>query len=132
MRILIVEDDFMSRRILTKLLAPYGVCDVAVNGREAIQAFAAALAEGAPYALVCLDIMMPEVDGQEVLKIIRGRESQAGIAMRDEVKILMTSALDKPRDVFEAYTSGCTSYLAKPIDQARLGKHLLELGIFKA
>ena len=39
MRILIVEDDFLSRRILTKLLAPFGDCEVAVNGLEAIVAF---------------------------------------------------------------------------------------------
>ena len=131
MRILVVEDDFLSRRILTKLLAPYGECEVAVNGSEAVDAFAVALSEGQPYALICLDIMMPEIDGQEVLKIIRQKESEAGIAPRQEVKILMTSALDKPRDVFEAYTSGCTSYLAKPIDQMRLTKHLTELGIFR-
>ena len=131
MRILVVEDDFLSRRILTKLLVPYGICEVAVNGAEAIAAFTSALEEQAPYSLICLDIMMPEIDGQEVLKIIREKEAAAGIAPRQEVKILMTSALDKPRDVFEAYTSGCTSYLAKPIDHARLTKHLAELGIFK-
>lgn len=131
MRILIVEDDFLSRRILTKLLAPYGECEVAVNGAEAIQAFGNALAEGSPYGLICLDIMMPEVDGQEVLKIVREKESEAGITFRKEVKVLMTSALDKPRDVFEAYTRGCTSYLAKPIDQAKLTRHLGELGIFR-
>ena len=131
MRILIVEDDFMSRRIMGKLLAPFGTCDVAVNGAEAIEAFSSALAESAPYALICLDIMMPEINGQEVVKVIRAKEVEAGVAPRNEVKILMTSALDKPRDVFEAYTGGATSYLAKPIDQASLNKHLAELGIFK-
>ncbi len=132
MRILVVEDDFLSRRILTKLLAPFGECEVAVNGREAIQAFSCALADRAPYGLICLDIMMPEIDGQEVLKLIREKESEAGIAPRREVKILMTSALDQPRAVFEAYTRGCTSYLAKPIDQASLSKHLADLGIVKS
>ena len=114
-----------------KLLAPYGSCEVAVNGAEAVEAFAAALSESAPYALVCLDIMMPELNGQEVVKIIRAKEKEAGVAPCNEVKILMTSALDKPRDVFEAYTRGATSYLAKPIDQESLYKHLTELGFAK-
>jgi two-component system chemotaxis response regulator CheY len=130
MRILIVDDDFLSRRILTKLLAPYGVCEVAVNGVEAIGAFTLAQAENSSYQLICLDIMMPEMDGQEVLKIIRTKEKEAGIPQIKEVKIIMTSALDKPKDVFAAYYhGGCTSYLRKPIERENLYKILDEFGI---
>lgn len=130
MRILIVEDDFISRRILTKFLAPYGECEVAVNGLEAVEAFTQALADNSGYGLICLDIMMPEIDGQEVLKIIRAKENEAGIAPQNEVKIIMTTALQAPRDVFEAYfQGGCTSYLTKPIEKKILVEKLEELGI---
>jgi two-component system chemotaxis response regulator CheY len=71
MRVLVVEDDFISRKLLTTLLGHYGSCDVAVDGVEAVSAFKMALAEGAPYDLICLDIMMPNMDGQEALKEIR-------------------------------------------------------------
>ncbi len=127
MRILIVEDDFTSRRLLQKMLGDIGRCDVAVNGAEALQAFEAAHAEGNPYRLICLDIMMPEMDGQEVLKVVRRREAQLGVAPRDEARVLMTTALDQPRDVVEAfYNGGCTDYLVKPIAKKSLLRKLQE------
>ena len=130
MRILIVEDNFMSRRVLTKYLSPYGEVEVAVNGAEAVEAFTQALAAGSSYGLICLDILMPGMDGQEVLKIIRKKEAEAGIAPSKEVKIIMTTALQSPKDVFDAYyKGGCTSYLTKPIEKTTLTKHLAELGI---
>ncbi|HBN09144.1 MAG TPA: response regulator, partial [Cyanobacteria bacterium UBA8530] len=61
MRILIVEDDFTSRRLLQKILAPYGECEIAINGKEAVSAVELAWGEDAPYHLICLDIMMPEM-----------------------------------------------------------------------
>ena len=127
MRILIVEDDFTSRRLMQKMLADIGRCDIAVNGEEALQAFEAAHAEGQPYRLICLDIMMPEMDGQEVLKVIRKRESELSVAPRDEVRVLMTTALDQPRDVVEAfYRGGCSDYLVKPIEKRKLLQKLQE------
>jgi two-component system chemotaxis response regulator CheY len=130
MRTLIVEDDFISRRVLQKMLAPYGESDCAVNGREAMQAFTLALGEGQPYHLICLDIMMPGMDGQEVLKSIRKQETAAGVKQSDEVKVIMTTALDSPRDVIEAYyRGGCTSYLVKPIDKGKLLRHIEDFGL---
>jgi two-component system, chemotaxis family, chemotaxis protein CheY len=130
MRILIVEDDFISRKVLMKYLAPYGECDIAVNGNEAVQAFNRAMAENDSYQLICLDIMMPEMDGQEVLKIIRKKEDDEGVLPRNEVKIIMTTALQSPKDVFDAYSKGgCTSYLTKPLERKVLIKHLEELGL---
>ncbi|WP_305046361.1 response regulator [Geoalkalibacter sp.] len=127
MRILIAEDDFTSRRLMQKLLAPLGDCDVVVNGAEAVEAFEAAHAEGRPYRLICLDIMMPEMDGQQALKILRRREGELGVAPRDEARVLMTTALDQPRDVIEAfYRGGCTDYLVKPIDKQVLLEKLRE------
>ena len=132
MRILIAEDDFMSRRVLTKYLAPYGECEVAVDGLEAVEAFAQAMADQKNYGLVCLDIMMPGIDGQEVLKIIRLKEKEAGILPQNEAKIIMTTALQTPKDVFDAfYRGGCTSYIPKPIEKATLVRHLEDLGIAK-
>jgi CheY-like chemotaxis protein len=71
MKTLIVEDDFTSRLLLQEFLKSYGPTHVAVNGREAVDAVRAALEAGERYSLICLDIMMPLVDGHEALRQIR-------------------------------------------------------------
>lgn len=71
MRILIVEDDFGSRIAIQKMLTPYSECEVAVNGNEAVEAFTNSFEAGVPYDLICMDIMMPQMNGKEALKIIR-------------------------------------------------------------
>lgn len=132
MRTLIVEDDFISRKLLQKMLEPYGASDIAINGVEALEAYSIAVAEKTPYDLICLDIMMPGIDGQEVLKCIRKQEMDKGVMPADEVKIIMTTALDSPKDVVEAYyRGGCTSYLVKPIEKSKLLRHLREFGLAK-
>jgi len=121
MRSLIAEDDFTSRKLLQKILSEFGESDVAVNGKEAVEAFNDALDGGQPYDLICLEIMMPEMDGQEVLKRVRQREKESGVRQPNEVKVVMTTALDSPREVIEAYyRGGCTPYLVKPIEKRKL------------
>jgi len=128
MRILIVEDDFTNRILLQKFLSPYGSCDIAVNGAEAVQAFQLAADDGIFYDLICLDIMMPQMDGNEALKIIREKEKQMKIAPEKETKILMVTALDSPKDVIESfYQGGCTAYLVKPVQKSILIRRLKEL-----
>jgi len=125
MKVLIVEDDFTSRKLMQTILAPHGECDIAVNGKEAVEAFEAALAAEQPYDLICMDIMMPEMDGQEALKRIRALEKEKGLRGNNEVKVVMTTALDDPKNVVEAYyKGGATSYIPKPIDR-QLFIHLL-------
>ncbi|MEI7812665.1 MAG: response regulator [Ignavibacteria bacterium] len=121
MRTLIVEDDFISRLVLQKMLSQYGHCDIAVNGREAVTAFIFSLDREEYYDLICLDIMMPEMDGLDALKIIRKKEKEKQIPPQKEAKIIMTTALDTPRDVMEAfYEGGCSSYIVKPIERKKL------------
>ncbi len=126
MRVLVVEDDFTSRKVLQKILSPFGEVDIAVNGLEAVEAFESALGDKRPYDLICMDIMMPEMDGQEALKKIRAVEKSQNIRPSDEVKVIMTTALDDPKHVVEAYyKGGAPSYVPKPIDKHML-LHLLK------
>ncbi|HYB19358.1 MAG TPA: response regulator [Thermodesulfobacteriota bacterium] len=128
MKILIVEDDFVSRRILQKYLSPLGICEMAVNGREALSAFSLAWEEGEPYRLIFLDIMMPEMDGKEVLKSIRSMEMEKKVPEQDRAKIVMTTALNDPTNVLEAIKSQCNDYLVKPIEKKKLLEKLRKLG----
>lgn len=129
MKTLIVEDDFTSRLLLQTILSPYGECHVAVNGREAIHAFRLANTEGRSYDLVCLDIMMPEMDGHAVLRAIRAEEEAAGIAIGDGAKVIMTTALMDKDHVFAAFRENCDGYLVKPIEKAKLLGLITSLGL---
>lgn len=126
-RVLIVEDDFASRRLLQRLLSRVGECDIAVDGHEGVLAFQEALNAGQPYHLVCLDIMMPKLNGQDVLKQMRDLESQRGVLSSQGSKIIMITALGDMKNVMSAYHSLCDGYIAKPITSGDLSGVLREL-----
>jgi two-component system chemotaxis response regulator CheY len=127
MRTLIVEDDFTSRLLLQTFLSQYGECHVAVNGKEAVAAFRAARANGQWYDLICMDIMMPEMDGQTAVKEIRALEEAGGTLSTYGVKIIMTTALDDVKNVVQSFQSLCDAYLFKPIDTGKLLGHIRDL-----
>ena len=129
MRILIVEDDFVGRMLLQRFLSPYGVVDIAVDGEEALGAFNLAWEEGAPYGLICLDIMMPKMNGQHVLKKIREGEERLGVEGHAGVKIVMTTALGDKASVLSAFRAQCDGYIVKPLDKEKVISELSGLGI---
>lgn len=132
-KILIVEDEFISRTLLKEMLTPYGDCDLVTNGREAVDVLekSYSLPENR-YDLVCLDIMMPKMSGHEVLKELRRIEKEKGIYGPDTVKVLMITALDDSKNIMEALIEGrCEAYLTKPISKARLEEHLSHLQLIE-
>jgi two-component system, chemotaxis family, chemotaxis protein CheY len=131
MRILIAEDDMTSRRFLLKFLSQYGECDVVVDGMEALDAYLISVKEKSPYDLICLDIMMPKVDGVKVLKAIRDFETQRGLLPQNRVKIIMITALADTEYVQKAFELGCEAYAAKPIDTEKLIEVMEKLEVLK-
>ncbi len=127
MKTLIVEDDFTCRKIMQRFLAPYGECDIAVDGKEAIVAFKESLENKTPYDLICLDIMMTELDGHGVLKEVRELERKAGITEAKSVKVIMTTALSDSKNYINAYQEKCEGYLVKPIERLKLHELLVFL-----
>ncbi len=130
MRILIVEDEFTSRKLLTALLSNIGECDTASDGVECVETFRAAHAHGRPYDLLCMDIMMPNKDGHQALKEIRLIERELGVDSSREVKVIMVTALNDPKTVVKAYyKGGAAAYLPKPIEVDSLHSILRDLAL---
>jgi two-component system chemotaxis response regulator CheY len=124
MRTLIVEDDFTSRLLLQSFLSEFGECHIAVNGREAVAAFRAAQEGKQAYDLICLDIMMPEMDGHTALREIRAMEEAAGTLPTQRVKVIMTTALNDIQNVVESLKESCDAYMLKPIHKKELVGHI--------
>jgi len=124
---LVVEDDATSRLMLHGLMSRYGECHIALNGKEALEAFHSARQAGNPFDLICMDIQMPEMDGQEAVSQIRATE------LKDEgkvgVKILMTTSVRNVKTILASYAAKCDGYLMKPLDGKRLEERLRALGL---
>ena len=132
MKILVAEDDFASRTTLVQILKDFGSCDAAANGKEAVDAVQTAYEAGEPYNLLCLDIMMPELDGQEVLKRIRKMEADQSIHVMDQLKVIIVSALGDRNNVMQAFRSGAESYLVKPILKDKVVEELQKLELIES
>lgn len=131
MKILIAEDDFVSRKVLLGHLSQYGNCDVAIDGIEAVDAITASIREKQPYDLVFLDIMMPNMDGQEALTHIRQVESENGIAPGDGAKVVMSTALSDAHNVLKAFNGQCEAYIVKPVTREKILNQLIDLEMIK-
>jgi two-component system chemotaxis response regulator CheY len=130
MKILIVEDEFVSRAKLQKILSTFGDCHVAVNGQEGLLAVKQALDDGEPYDLICLDILMPQLDGHAALEKIRSMEEERGIRGLDHVKVIMTTGLNDPKSVMRAFMKGqCEAYLPKPVNREKLLEQMAKLNL---
>lgn len=127
MRALLAEDDFASRKFMLRFLSKYGECDVTVDGAEVIEAYTMALDENQGYELICLDIMMPVMDGYQALEAIRDIEDKYNIPEEKRAKIIMTTALNEGRNVTKAFGLGCNAYAGKPINQKKFSNILKKL-----
>ncbi len=133
MKILLAEDDFASRKFMSKLLSEYGECDVTVNGLEAVDAYLMAFEDEDEdnYDLVVLDVMMPMLDGYQVLDTIRKIEKDKNVPVEQRAKVIMTTALNEEINVKKAMEIGCDAYVGKPVNVEKFTILLERLG-FKA
>ena len=131
MKTLIVEDDFTSSLLLQEILKHYGPSHTALNGQEAVEAVRTAIDSGEPFDLICLDIMMPEMDGHEALRQIRVLEEAKGISAIKGAKIVMTTALEDAKNILASFKGLCDVYLTKPVDKAKLLGELRKLKLIE-
>ncbi len=128
MRILIVDDEFVSLQKLTLLLKSRGVCDAATSGEQAFEMFCQAFETHEPYDLVTLDVNMPGLSGPEVLqKIRRFEEEHNSSCLKTRAKIMMVTAMSDGKTIMASFKEGCEGYLTKPFNKEEIEKSLAAL-----
>jgi len=78
-----------------------------------------------------MDIMMPEMDGREAVRLIRAFEEERGISFTDGAKITMTTTVDDIKKVFQCFKELCDAYLVKPIDLGKLLGYMKSWGMLE-
>lgn len=129
MRVLILDDNDGSRKLLTRYLIEHAEISAAKNGIEAVEAFAQAMQTNKRFDLICLDYMMPGIDGIQVLERIRQMERDHHIQRTDRTKVIMVSVVNEDSDVQRAFFSGCDSYIIKPVRRERLLDEIHSFGL---
>jgi diguanylate cyclase (GGDEF)-like protein len=116
-KVLVADDDPINRQVLAELLKPEYTVLLAKNGEQALER----ATRHAP-DLVLLDVMMPDMDGFEVLRRLRAHPATAQMA------VIFISGLDRPEDEANGLKAGAADYIAKPINatvvMARVALHL--------
>ena len=104
MRILVVEDDTDISTLISFHLRSNGFeSDSAYTGREAIE-----MIDKGEYALILLDILLPEISGLEVLEYIRKKAADS------RIPVIVTSAMSEESDIIKALELGADDYVTKP------------------
>ncbi|MBN2581734.1 MAG: response regulator [Planctomycetes bacterium] len=115
MAALVVDDNQTNRRLLTTLLANWGLCPNGVScGGEVVQELLRAREAGVPYRLLLLDVCMPEMDGFEVARQIKEHPELADLV------IMMLTSADRHDDIGRCRQMGLSGYVVKPIGQSDL------------
>jgi two-component system cell cycle response regulator CtrA len=108
MRVLVVEDDANSARAIAMMLRGQGaICDQTDTGEEALE-----LVRHYDYDIVVLDLMLPDMEGYEVVRRMR--------SSRVETPVLILSGLNRPNAKVKGFGMGADDYITKPFDKAEL------------
>ena len=110
MRILIVDDELVSRKKLEKIMENLTECEMVERGKDALKI---AMSENPP-DLILLDIMMPEMDGYEVFEKLKDDPQT------HDIPVMFLSALDEKEDIIRGLEMGAVDYISKPFHRRRL------------
>ncbi len=117
LRVLVVEDNVINQIVMEGLLKTFGHEAVLVdNGREAVQ-----LSSDSPFDLILMDLHMPEMDGYETTREIRGQKDQK------EIPIIAVTADALSGTKERCFDAGMNGYVTKPVDPDRLVSEILRL-----
>jgi two-component system chemotaxis response regulator CheY len=128
MKILVVDDEMVSREKMKMIMSHFGECEAVESGADAVEKFVSAWNGWTPYDLISLDVQMPEMDGVEVLNRIRGMEREKNVSESKRVKVVMVTARSDKDTLMTSIQAGCNDYVVKPFDKAIVAKKLTKLG----
>ncbi len=128
MKILIVDDEKISRKILVSKMKNLGTCVAVGDPKRGLVEIAEAAKKGEPFDLITLDVSMPGMDGKQVLKHIRSGEITAKVPKEERVKILMVTARMNMNTIKSCIKMGCNGYLTKPVSRFQLLQNLGKMG----
>ena len=128
MKTLVVDDELVSRKKMQKIMENFGECEAVESGSAAIATFKKALESWMPFDLITLDVLMPKMDGTEVLYTIREIEKEKKIPGEKQVKILMVTSHSDKDTIITSIQAGCDDYIVKPFDREVIIKKLEKLG----
>jgi HD-like signal output (HDOD) protein/FixJ family two-component response regulator len=131
MRILVVDDELVSREKMKHIMSSLGECDEVASGQDALKAFLDARTDGKQYDLITLDISMPEMDGTEVLGRIRTLEKEDGTPKEGQVRIMMVTGSSEKDTILTCIKEGCNDYIMKPFNKETVVKKLEDSGLTK-
>jgi len=116
-KVLVADDDAVNRDVLGELLKPEYTVLLAKNGAQTLERAARHLPD-----LILLDVMMPDMDGYEVLRRLRADP------LTEQIAVIFISGLDRPEDEATGLKMGASDYITKPFNQtvvmARVALHL--------
>ena len=128
MKILVVDDEMVSREKMKMIMGHFGQCEAVENGADAVEKFVSAWNSWSPFDLISLDVQMPEMSGVEVLNRIRGMEREKNVPESKRVKIVMVTARSDKDTIMTSIQAGCNDYVVKPFDKTIVAKKLTKLG----
>ncbi len=129
MKILVVDDELVSRKKMEKIMTAFGQCAAVDNGADALKAFEEANGKGEAFDLITLDVSMPVMDGTEVLFEIRLIEHQKSIPKEKKVKVIMVTGQSDKDLVITCVQAGCDGYVVKPFDSKIMADKMKQIGI---
>jgi len=130
MRILVVDDELVSRKKMMKIVDEFGKCEGVINGKAALSAVKSSLEDWNLFNLITLDISMPDLSGTEVLSTIRKMEDERGLEADERAKILMVTS-HSDMDTVKACVGKCDAYVIKPFNKEVLVDKMKKIGLIK-
>ncbi len=128
MKVLVVDDELVSRKKMQNIMAGFGECESVESGDAAVIAFKKAWEDWSPFDLITLDVAMPGMNGLEVLAQIRKLESEKKVPKQKQVKILMVTSHSDQDTIINSIQAGCDDYIVKPFDLYIIAKKIRTLG----
>jgi len=129
--ILIAEDDEGHAELILEQLRSAGVSNEIIRFQDGQELWDYLMTIGrrtTPYAghgfLLLLDIVMPRLDGLEILRRIKTDKQWHNLP------IIMLTTTDDPREIENCYTLGCNCYITKPMEYEKFTEMLKRLGLF--